>query len=842
MKYLLQAIESRRSDVQLSDAELTKLLTDVQRARDDRSLLLDALERLVHDLRSQSHSAAFLARVNKRDAPDYYDVIKNPMDLGLMLKNVKSGKYRSTEAFRKDLDLIWDNCLAYNTEPSHPLRISAELMRQRSRMLLSYIQDSNDVKSTLSEWLATNTSLSAAETKKLQSKDATSFIASGHNTSSAPSSDPIEPQPITTTPNGTEVVPAASKSDLSVLEEEEASPDGTFENRKAITIASGADLAAADIKERRRAAHDEMILHSYLDSTATTSHRRHQVDAADGEESVTKLVYDLSRGQSRHSAGPSLVGLLAQNSDVQVNGLPPSDGSSTQAEASFAEKIACPLPRLPHFQQPPVSQLPLPPRHGITRNGGLGKRSQPHPMPGAAFDDDPVSSHPKRRKAVKQMKGNIAKIKRMRRLRTKFDMLDHCLEHEEPIPTGLLVESEDEEDGENNKKGAANGSTPFGQTGYMGGRSHFWTSRGTPPPATQSADSRIRPEQARSALTERIALLLGNAGFSGAQVRPTHVLTSITETFIGSLGRTLRMYSDRYGAAMSPEEIILHTLHATSSMGVRELNKYLHEDTPRAQSRLDELKRKLEASWKERAVVGEERQVTEEDARYFGEESDDLVAGNLPSAFDDDFFGFKAIGLDQELGMANLSVPSRLMRPRALRPRAGVAQIKEEQEDMFQPPVPFIRITEAAIPAQIGILQSFYRDLLHRRGYRVGQRNESGDGNDAEGDGDAVDSTQPDVQAQNTEDEGEVEGMLILPDQDQERPSRYKVPPNGKLPVRDFWNAAPAPSSTVQPAIPQTKNAPATNGKGAATASKGGKATPAAKATAGRTKKGGKKG
>lgn len=77
----------------------------------------DSLERLVHDLRAQSHSAAFLARVNKRDAPDYYDVIKNPMDLGLMLKNVKSGKYRNKEAFRKDLDLIWDNCLAYNTEP-----------------------------------------------------------------------------------------------------------------------------------------------------------------------------------------------------------------------------------------------------------------------------------------------------------------------------------------------------------------------------------------------------------------------------------------------------------------------------------------------------------------------------------------------------------------------------------------------------------------------------------------------------------------------------------------------------------------------------------------------------
>lgn len=116
-QYLLQAIETSRHRVELSDADLTKLLTDVQKSRDDRTLLHDSLERLLHDLRAQSHSQAFLTRVNKRDAPDYYDVIKNPMDLGLMLKNVKSGKYRSKEAFRKDLDLIWDNCLLYNNEP-----------------------------------------------------------------------------------------------------------------------------------------------------------------------------------------------------------------------------------------------------------------------------------------------------------------------------------------------------------------------------------------------------------------------------------------------------------------------------------------------------------------------------------------------------------------------------------------------------------------------------------------------------------------------------------------------------------------------------------------------------
>ena len=53
----------------------------------------------------------------KRDAPDYYDVIKNPMDLGTMLRNVKSSRYKTKAQFMRDLDLIWDNCLIYNSEP-----------------------------------------------------------------------------------------------------------------------------------------------------------------------------------------------------------------------------------------------------------------------------------------------------------------------------------------------------------------------------------------------------------------------------------------------------------------------------------------------------------------------------------------------------------------------------------------------------------------------------------------------------------------------------------------------------------------------------------------------------
>lgn len=89
----------------------------------------------------QEHSTAFLQKVKKHEAPDYYSgtltlpslslllsglcahthdrmiVIARPMDLATLLKRVKGQVYRTKKAFADDLDLIWSNCLSYNSHP-----------------------------------------------------------------------------------------------------------------------------------------------------------------------------------------------------------------------------------------------------------------------------------------------------------------------------------------------------------------------------------------------------------------------------------------------------------------------------------------------------------------------------------------------------------------------------------------------------------------------------------------------------------------------------------------------------------------------------------------------------
>jgi transcriptional activator SPT7 len=59
----------------------------------------------------------FLAKVRRMQAPDYYNIIRRPMDLGTMQRNMKTGTYfRSKAQFLEELNLIWDNCLTYNTD------------------------------------------------------------------------------------------------------------------------------------------------------------------------------------------------------------------------------------------------------------------------------------------------------------------------------------------------------------------------------------------------------------------------------------------------------------------------------------------------------------------------------------------------------------------------------------------------------------------------------------------------------------------------------------------------------------------------------------------------------
>jgi hypothetical protein len=58
--------------------------------------------------------------VNLEEAPDYHKVIARPMDLRTLQDRLASGLITTVSQFKRELDLVWDNCISYN-KIGHPL-------------------------------------------------------------------------------------------------------------------------------------------------------------------------------------------------------------------------------------------------------------------------------------------------------------------------------------------------------------------------------------------------------------------------------------------------------------------------------------------------------------------------------------------------------------------------------------------------------------------------------------------------------------------------------------------------------------------------------------------------
>jgi len=70
----------------------------------------------------------FMVKPSKKDYPDYYNVILEPMDLKAIEHNIRSERYATEEALMEDMRLMFRNARHYNEEGSQvciiaPLRI-----------------------------------------------------------------------------------------------------------------------------------------------------------------------------------------------------------------------------------------------------------------------------------------------------------------------------------------------------------------------------------------------------------------------------------------------------------------------------------------------------------------------------------------------------------------------------------------------------------------------------------------------------------------------------------------------------------------------------------------------
>jgi len=60
--------------------------------------------------------------------PDYFDVIKEPMDLGLVKKRLIAGDYKSADNVVRDVWLVFSNAILYNGDDSDVGKMAIEML------------------------------------------------------------------------------------------------------------------------------------------------------------------------------------------------------------------------------------------------------------------------------------------------------------------------------------------------------------------------------------------------------------------------------------------------------------------------------------------------------------------------------------------------------------------------------------------------------------------------------------------------------------------------------------------------------------------------------------------
>ncbi|PWN41705.1 hypothetical protein IE81DRAFT_324336 [Ceraceosorus guamensis] len=722
MKYLLAALDAQRSLVPLSDAELRKLLSDVRSVKDERAEMVEAMDRLVSELKMDENAKQFLTKVSKRDAPDYYEVIKQPMDLGTLQRNVRSSKYKKKDSFIRDLELIWKNCEFYNG-PGHPITVSAHYLRNKAKQLLAYIHEGDEVGEAFREW---------------ERKGFDAAVAKGGLLGRLPLSVPTAMASLEAK-DTTGQEPGPSSKPFEARPAFKRTPSGM---RKLLEL-EYAGLAAGDVPSSSRA----LLAPPDLDSGEARL-------GVEGAQAGTSLVsaYNRRRGSFQDrgegsSNGPTTLAAAlpsfepATDQDAAWWAIAEEELTSGAASASASERL----------------------RPAFARGRTKTRRSLTAALP---FGGAAVISR------------NVGTLQKLRYTTSKFAALASHTDMDTPLPAWLASTSSDEEEEEEDEiTGFAPTTRPSEPSLRAGARKR----RALGPPMLEDGVNPsvgISSGAARRGLNIVAQTMSAHVGFESARTSALDLISDLMEEYLSNIGRTLRLYADGYANEMSTEELVLHALHENGGADVRSLESYIADDVERYGVRLKELLRRNRAAYKDSLNASA---VPMGDDAFFAPENDTLVSGAFADELGDDFFGFKAMGIEAETGMSGLSVPRKLFLAKDVQKakHADVTQGGPSEDTLqYSPPQAYVPLTESAVSVQIGLLQPWYRELMRNRG-----RWRAHDAPRPELNG-FVEATENGDVASEAEDRAK-DGEVALSDDEQER-QRFRIAPTGKMPKRQI--------------------------------------------------------
>lgn len=645
-----------------------------------------------------------------------------------MQKKLKAGQYKNKKQFNHDLNLIWDNCLLYNSDPSHPLRRNVQFMRKKANHLLEFISDKSDVKDVLVQWgISERTTASITEPNgTADAQDAPSQPQGQDDSSENPT--PSEP---------------------STFDQQQA----YIRTSETMTLFAKMDTALAQLDAKIIGDWQAAGPSSRPKSSTQTLVK--QMDDIKVKSDLNPLTSTLAPIFRPYGKGKE----RSTDDSTAATDTVPATNLDTSAEwftVVGSHDLMCgSLPALRTSEMTPVE----------TASASTKRKKSYHLVPATM------------RKGLRgKVARNIRTIQRLQETHNKFLSLAHYVENEAPIPHYLTSMSSDEESD---------------YPSDVEDDAHVRIEPARHPLA------RITTETVREHMSYNAQTVLAHQGFEGCHRVAADVMTDVMGEFLMNMGRILRIYTDRYANKMSPEELILHTLQESGGLDVLGLENYVRNDVERYGSKMGDLLRKLRQSYREHFNLSTERGVIEDDA-LFADGGEALVAGNFAEDLGDDYFGFRELGLDRELGISGLTVPTRLFygRPRNGNAASAAARNGAIKENVlpYPPPAPPIALTSGSISVQIGLMQTFYQDKMreHRQrskqhqAHLVQQREQAATPLEQ---ADGLQGSDAEQAEQPLSKDDAIIAANTLEDEEQEK-QRYKVPPTGKMPRRQLWSPA----------------------------------------------------
>ena len=268
-------------------------------------------------------------------------------------------------------------------------------------------------------------------------------------------------------------------------------------------------------------------------------------------------------------------------------------------------------------------------------------------------------------------------------------------------------------------------------------------------PAVVSDDGALMsPELCHAAMRRAVAQIFYNAGFEDFQPTALDAVTDLANDYFVKLASTLNEVAHqpkvpapavqdcatqvpvRWKSRYTAEESIVQTLYE-NGIDLEHLESYVKEDLSRATNKLTTLHERMKCHLADLLRPALAADAGADGVNAFKDGSDQFVGGDFAEDLEEDFFGFKELGLDKEFGLISLSVPLHLLQNRMhnayqaqnqrlvsshsthwmLTDPSSTATVAAS---IMPPPPPVPPVTMQSIVHEIGLAQAFFMEKLRK--------------------------------------------------------------------------------------------------------------------------------